>query len=84
MVLPVPSDGLFTIDFNQPVHGKVEISVYNLVGQEIYRDEIHVSKPGSYLVDISRHSKGVYSVRVNATSMANSTEISRSFLMIVE
>jgi PKD repeat protein len=85
-VLPVPSDGLFTIDFNQFLPGNVWLSVYNLVGQQIYNDEIHVAKPGSYPVDISGHPKGVYMVRV-ITSSADPTSpglFERSFIMVIE
>ena len=60
---PNPSTGIFTAELKGNVSGGVEVSVFNVLGQPVWRNRITGSQSAPLQIDLSVQSKGVYFVR---------------------
>ena len=58
---PNPSNGQFTLDCANISSGKVVITVYNIVGKEIYTSILHANQS---IIDLTGQASGIYFVRV--------------------
>ena len=58
---PNPSNGQFTLDCANISSGKVVITVYNIVGKEIYTSVLHANQS---IIDLTGQASGIYFVRV--------------------
>jgi hypothetical protein len=62
-IFPVPNDGLFTASIDYPGETMFSITVYNNLGETVYRkNNIRVNNEMSESIDIRPMSSGVYSV----------------------
>lgn len=62
---PNPSSGKFNLSFNLPEKGDADIMILNTDGKIVYKEKL-ASFTGSYdkEIDISKHAKGIYFVKV--------------------
>ncbi len=62
---PNPSDGKFTLKFNTPEAGKTLISIYDVTGKQVYKENIK-NFDGVYNsdIDISSEGKGTYFLKI--------------------
>ncbi len=65
-VYPNPSKGAFTLEVPKiyDIKQRVEIAVYNLVGQEIWSNSFDNASNSTYQIDLSAQDAGVYYVNV--------------------
>ncbi|MBL4604247.1 MAG: T9SS type A sorting domain-containing protein [Flavobacteriaceae bacterium] len=70
-VYPNPSNGIFNIQW--PNNEKTTISVYNYLGQKISEHKNITS--GSYSLDLSNQSKGLYLLKINSNGKLASKKI---------
>lgn len=63
---PNPNNGKFTLDFNLADKGNTEVSILNMEGKSIYKEELK-DFSGNYKrdMDISSNPKGVYFVKIS-------------------
>ncbi len=61
-VYPNPSAGIITLELNQKSGKKTEVSVSNLIGNEIFRKEL--TNVGTYLIDLTNQVSGIYLLKV--------------------
>lgn len=62
-IYPNPNIGKFCIDLKEP-KSKMEIEIYNILGQKIYESSTLLPLPTSE-IDLSSHPKGVYLIKIN-------------------
>ncbi len=62
-VYPNPSIGIITFELNHKSEKKTEISVLNLIGDEIFRKEL--TNVDTYLIDLSNQISGIYFLKVS-------------------
>jgi hypothetical protein len=60
---PNPTTGIIILEFNQKSGMKIEISVSNLIGAEVFRKEL--TNVDTYLIDLSNQVSGIYLLKVN-------------------
>ena len=63
-ILPNPSTGLFTLEAAMPLTGKMDISVYNLLGQVVLRKQVPMGVK-KMEIDLRKQVDGVYWYRVD-------------------
>lgn len=66
-IYPNPSNGVFTISVSNLHATQVELTILNVIGNEIYRETLsnHESKL-SKTINLDRHAKGLYYVKLEA------------------
>lgn len=62
-IYPNPTSGKFCIDLKEPKL-KMEVEIYNVLGQKIYESSTHYPLP-IYEIDFSSYTKGVYLIKIN-------------------
>ena len=64
-IFPNPASSFFTIDFKSFNKGKADILVYNMLGQEIFKQEIS-SNSGQFKQDIKLEDyvEGIYVIQI--------------------
>jgi hypothetical protein len=61
-VYPNPTTGIITIEFTQNSGRKIEVSVSNLIGAEVFRKELKSAE--NYQIDLSNLVSGIYLLKV--------------------
>ncbi len=61
-VYPNPTTGLITLEFNQNLETKTEISVSNLMGAVVFRKE--VNSVANYQIELSNQVSGIYLLKI--------------------
>ncbi len=67
-IFPNPSTGTLYITFNQATDELKQISIFNIIGQEVQNINIAEQQKEYYSIDLSGMSKGIYFVRCNFAS----------------
>lgn len=62
-IYPNPTNGKFCIDLQEP-KSKMEVEIYNVLGQKIFKSSTHSPLPVSE-INFSSHPKGVYLIKIN-------------------
>lgn len=57
---PNPTTGMFTLEFDVPKNGPTDIILTDMLGKEIYRDQVNGKGSHTRQIDISGQEKGVY------------------------
>jgi PKD repeat protein len=71
-VYPNPSTGLFTIDFTQSIPDAFQISVRNVLGQEVFKKQITAKDKGTEeTIDISGSPKGNYILELRTSKKSS-------------
>ena len=66
-IYPNPSNGVFTISVSNLEAQEVELTILNVIGNEIYRETIKRTEPTiSKTINLDRHAKGLYYVKLEA------------------
>lgn len=78
-IYPNPSSGVFNVNFKYIVGDDVEISITNLVGQEVHREKFNDSSSSVYTLDLSSQPEGFYlaSIKSNHGSLSKKLTIVR-------
>ena len=66
-VYPNPFNDKVYIDFDE-MQGETFISIFNIQGQKVYADQIHLNGAFRFLLDLSDLPSGIYLVRINQGS----------------
>jgi type IX secretion system substrate protein len=61
-VYPNPSDGILNVSVNEA--GEYTISVYNLLGEVLYAENIAIDQDGGHRIDVSDLSQGYYILKI--------------------
>lgn len=64
-VYPSPSNGVFTLDFGNPDFTDLDISVVNVLGQNIYSRHIDALREEQIQLDLTGNTPGVYILEIN-------------------
>jgi hypothetical protein len=72
-ITPNPSEGRFLIIV--PDAGEMKVSVYNVLGDLVYKARSSAASNGNMLVDISQRQAGVYLVKIETDSETMSRKI---------
>jgi hypothetical protein len=65
ILYPNPNNGIFTIKFLGEAQEKVNVSVFNIVGQVVYESNISQPEGNKVNLDIGELKKGIYFVKVS-------------------
>jgi len=66
-IYPNPSNGVFTISVSNLHATQVELTILNVIGNEIYRETLSNHEPKlSKTINLDRHAKGLYYVKLEA------------------
>lgn len=60
VIYPNPSDGKFTLQLPTTIDKKLQINIYNLLGQQVFQEEKNLSSESQFQVEASKLSPGVY------------------------
>ncbi|MEO8149224.1 MAG: T9SS type A sorting domain-containing protein [Bacteroidia bacterium] len=64
VIFPNPSDGRFTVSFDETIRTNVNMQVYGMTGECVFKQEIKVSgNASSFDINLSRLPKGLYFIR---------------------
>ena len=85
-IAPIPSDGVFDINYSYPFNSSGIINIYNIVGQKIYSSPFETKKHGIHHIDLSENPKGIYYVHISTTPSAGlaNSETSKSFIIVIK
>ncbi|NQY11597.1 MAG: T9SS type A sorting domain-containing protein [Flavobacteriales bacterium] len=72
-VYPNPTSGIVNIEFNEVLKGRINVSVYNVMGEIIFSDRIK-NKRGT-TIDLSAHSNGVYYLKITNGVLSASRKV---------
>jgi hypothetical protein len=61
-VYPNPSDGNFTIGFNNPIKGNTQIEIKNSLGKKIFEKKMNGNSPNDFEINLNNQAKGIYVV----------------------
>lgn len=75
-IYPNPTAGSFNIDFSSINSENVNVSVMNLIGQEVYTSNFSVNDSAIKSVDLGDMNNGIYFVRIQIGNEAFTTKIS--------
>jgi hypothetical protein len=80
-IFPNPNNGMFTFAINTAVSEtkKSQITIYNIIGEVVYQSLISNQQS---VIDLSSRPKGVYFIRINSGSSANTGKISTKKIII--
>ena len=67
-IYPNPTNASFTISVELPTMNTIEIDVYNSVGQKVSAKKIENTLGGTYSVDLTNKSDGVYFVHIKTNT----------------
>jgi len=73
-VYPNPSNGIVTMDINNPNASRLKISILNSLGQTVYNSESSSTK-SSEQINLSNLSSGVYSVRLVSNEITKTARL---------
>jgi len=59
-VFPNPNDGKFTLKISNAKRGRIDLVIYNLMGNMVYREQLDVGMNYSRNIDLSTFAKGIY------------------------
>ena len=66
-IYPNPSNGVFTISVSNLHATQVELTILNVIGNEIYRETLRIHELKlSKTINLDRHAKGLYYVKLEA------------------
>lgn len=66
-IYPNPSNGVFTISISNLKAQKLELSIINVIGNEIHRETLTRSEPTlTRTINLDRYAKGLYYVKLEA------------------
>jgi hypothetical protein len=63
-ISPNPSDGKITLDFGMAAVSNIDISVYNVLGQQVFMQHFDALNENSLQLDLGGNTPGVYFVEV--------------------
>ncbi|GAB4147389.1 MAG: hypothetical protein Fur0041_21410 [Bacteroidia bacterium] len=63
-VFPNPNNGLFNLNVSLPAQDRMQVRVYNTIGQTVQTFEEGNTYGGSYNIDLTQQAEGVYFVEV--------------------
>ena len=68
LLYPNPSNGVSTLAIHLNNSSNVDISVLNILGEEVYKHQSGVLSAGGHLntIDLSNNANGIYFIRVSA------------------
>jgi hypothetical protein len=70
VIYPNPSNGQFNISYNANKEGEYLVSIYNMVGQEIFTQSYGASAGLNYIsIDVSRYSQGLYILELSSVTV---------------
>lgn len=61
---PNPSNGIFTVNFNNSHNNKIRIDIYNMLGEIVFSDS-NIEPQPSFEIDLSSIPKGLYFINLN-------------------
>ena len=67
-IYPNPSNGVFNLEFSHNDIYSTDnyiLKISNILGQEVYSDEINANESSSIEIDLSKFNKGVYFIKVS-------------------
>ncbi|TPE45314.1 T9SS type A sorting domain-containing protein [Pontibacter mangrovi] len=66
-IYPNPSNGVFTISVSNLEAEQVELTILNVIGNEIHRETLRRSEPKlTRTINLDRYAKGLYYVKLEA------------------
>ncbi|WP_276498695.1 T9SS type A sorting domain-containing protein [Pontibacter litorisediminis] len=66
-IYPNPSNGVFTVSVSNLEAQQVELTILNVIGNEIYRETLKNNEPKlSKTINLDRHAKGLYYIKLEA------------------
>jgi PKD repeat protein len=68
-IYPNPTDGIINIEFDGLADEKIDLSLYNMQGQEVYRNEYKYHAHKLIKIDASKLAKGVYTLRIRGAEI---------------
>ena len=67
IVYPNPTEGIFNIEFNNSDSRFTSLSIVNILGDEVYKEELdNISVKYSNQLDLSEYSNGIYFVKFSS------------------
>jgi len=66
-IYPNPNSGEFTIDVSFPKQEDIAITIYNLLGEIVYKFEGANVQQESYNIDLNHLNEGAYIIKVQVT-----------------
>jgi hypothetical protein len=77
LLYPNPSEGNASLIVHLNSASKIDISVINILGEEVYRKQSGVLSSGGHVnqIDLSNNSNGIYFVRVNANETSKTIKL---------
>lgn len=72
IIYPNPTQGKFTIEFNSPVNN---LSVKNILGQEVFHQNLQSSSNGEYAIDLSNQPKGIYFLEISSGEVKETRKV---------
>jgi hypothetical protein len=77
LLYPNPSEGVASLVIHLNSASKIDISVINILGEEVYRKQSGVLSAGGHInqIDLSNNSNGIYFVRVNANETSKTIKL---------
>ena len=83
MVYPNPSSGIFTVDMNGLKNEQLTLSVFNMEGRLLLKNNMKVTATYKTTLDMHAYSKGIYFLEIKSTTgvtnSSNFSVIPRSF-----
>jgi len=66
-IYPNPSNGVFTISVSNLAAQQVQLTILNVIGNEIYRETLKAGEPRlTKTINLDQHAKGLYYVKLEA------------------
>jgi hypothetical protein len=67
-IYPVPSNGVFNLQFSEPYNGETSILVFDMMGNLIYKSFAEIKSNTLKVLDLSDKAKGVYLLHIISES----------------
>jgi len=78
-VYPNPSTGIFNFIVSNPLPGIADVSVYNMLGQQMYAKQNFVAiNSNHFSIDLTGFAKGIYLLNVNI----NGSRLSKKLILL--
>lgn len=75
-IYPNPTTGVLNVDFTNLNNDNVKVSVFNIVGSEVFTSTTAVNGTAKEAIDMSSMSNGIYFVRVTAGNESMTSKVS--------
>jgi hypothetical protein len=77
LLYPNPSNGIASLVVHLNSASKIDISVINILGEEVYRSQSGMLSSGGHInqIDLSSNANGIYFVRVNANQITKTIKL---------